>query len=508
MRFDERLRILADAQGDPALLSLASVNLLLCDRSTREQEDLREALQVAAVPHWFNEEILAHLLEPSLSVEAEALSALLRRLPIVEPFPARGPGAINVHDAVRLALRTRMKDASPERLITLSARAQVCFKGQAPPLRIEALYHRFTAEPEAAERECATLYNEWYNAGQDELLPALGIVLDELLNAGLPSGIVRGSALYYLARIRYHFQSRELTVRQVRQARAEFERARNNKWVDSANELLADVRRGQPDLIASSIGHEYRPATEVAAQSGATRSSVVLEAAQSRAPEGLRALTELCTHYWPSLYAFARRRGHPPEDAQDLVQGFFLHLISSDSLSSVDRSIKRLRPFLLALFQNFVMLEARGARALKRGGRVEVVRLDWEDAEGGLAFEPTDQLTPETLYDARWALLLLRRATEQLQQEQAAAGKARIFEALKCFLGDDSRHAGESYEEAARALGVSVPAVKTLIHRLRRRHGQLVRAEVARTVSDPADVDAEVHALCDALIAAGGRVRS
>lgn len=109
MRFDERLRIVADAQGDPALLSFASVNLLLCDRPTREQENLREALKVAAVPHWVNEEILPYLLEPALSGEAETLTALLRRLPIVEQFPARGPGAINVHDAVRLVLRTQIK---------------------------------------------------------------------------------------------------------------------------------------------------------------------------------------------------------------------------------------------------------------------------------------------------------------------------------------------------------------------------------------------------------------
>jgi hypothetical protein len=147
MRFGEKLRILADAQGDSALLSLAGANLLLCDRPTKDQENLREALQVAAVPHWVDEEILAHLLEPSLSAEAETLTALLRRLPIVEPFPARGPGAINVHDSVRLVLRTRMKDSSLERFITLSTRAQACFKGQAPPLRIEALYHRLAWLP-------------------------------------------------------------------------------------------------------------------------------------------------------------------------------------------------------------------------------------------------------------------------------------------------------------------------------------------------------------------------
>ena len=121
--------------------------------------------------------------------------------------------------------------------------------------------------------------------------------------------------------------------------------------------------------------------------------------------------------------------------------------------------------------------------------------------------EPIDGLTPETLYDAQWALLLLRRATRQLEQEQIAAGKGDTFLALKCFLGEDGSRAKVSYQETARTLGVGVPAVKTLIHRLRQRHAQIVREEVERTVSEPAEVDAEVHALCEALIAAEGRIR-
>ena len=134
-------------------------------------------------------------------------------------------------------------------------------------------------------------------------------------------------------------------------------------------------------------------------------------------------MADLCTRYWPPLYVFARGRGRGPEDAQDLVQGFFEHLIQRRALLKVERSKGRFRSFLLASFQNFIAVETRRARTEKRGGRVEVVRLDWEDEEGRVAFEPSDQLTPETLYDARWALLLLGRATRQLEQEQAAAGK-------------------------------------------------------------------------------------
>jgi RNA polymerase sigma-70 factor (ECF subfamily) len=192
-----------------------------------------------------------------------------------------------------------------------------------------------------------------------------------------------------------------------------------------------------------------------------------------------------------------------------LVQGFFGHLIGSRGLASVDRSKGRFRSFLLASFQNFLAVENRRAAAEKRGGRAELIRLDWQDAEARLGFESEDRLTPETLYDAQWALLLLRRATERLQQEQAATGKAQTFRTLKGFLGGDGGGCVPvTYEEAARALGVGVTAVTTLIHRLRQRHRQLVREEVERTVVDPAEVDAELHGLCEALVQAEGWVRT
>jgi RNA polymerase sigma factor (sigma-70 family) len=246
-----------------------------------------------------------------------------------------------------------------------------------------------------------------------------------------------------------------------------------------------------------------------AGQFDKTRWSMVLGAVQSWAPCAQKALAELCGLYWRPLYAFARRRGHSPEDAQDLVQGFFEHLIRSRGLATVERSKGRFRSFLLASFQNFIAAQNRRARAEKRGGRAELIRLDWQDAETRLVFEPEDRLTPETLYDAQWALLLLRRATERLEQEQAVAGKAKTFRILKGFLGRDvDSHAPLTYEEAAEALGVGVPNVTSIIHRLRQRHLQLVREEVERTVSDPTEVEAELHGLCEALVQAEGRVRA
>jgi RNA polymerase sigma factor (sigma-70 family) len=240
-----------------------------------------------------------------------------------------------------------------------------------------------------------------------------------------------------------------------------------------------------------------------------TRWTMVLGAVQSRTPCAQKALAELCGLYWRPLYAFARRRGHSPEDAQDLVQGFFEHLIGSRGLATVERSKGRFRSFLLASFQNFISAENRRTRAEKRGGRAKVIRLDWQDAETCLVLEPEDRLTPETLYDAQWALLLLRRATERLEHEQAMAGKAKTFRILKGFLGGDvDSHAPVTYQEAAEALGVGVPNVTSLIHRLRQRHTQLVREEVERTVLDPAEVEAELHGLCEALVQAEGRVRA
>ncbi len=260
--------------------------------------------------------------------------------------------------------------------------------------------------------------------------------------------------------------------------------------------------KGLDDDAASLAGRED-------GQFDKTRWTMVLGAVQSRTPCAQKALAELCGLYWRPLYAFARRRGHSPEDAQDLVQGFFEHLIGSRGLATVERSKGRFRSFLLASFQNFISAENRRTRAEKRGGRAKVIRLDWQDAETCLVLEPEDRLTPETLYDAQWALLLLRRATERLEHEQAVAGKAKTFRILKGFLGGDvDSHAPVTYQEAAEALGVGVPNVTSLIHRLRQRHTQLVREEVERTVLDPAEVEAELHGLCEALVEAEGRVRA
>ena len=233
-----------------------------------------------------------------------------------------------------------------------------------------------------------------------------------------------------------------------------------------------------------------------------------MTAAQSRVEGGAAALAELCQLYWYPLYVFARSRGHSPENAQDLTQGFFLHLLEHRALARVDRLKGKFRSFLLASFQNYISIEAHRARSLKRGGNYEFVPLDLETAESRYLLEPADTLTAEKIFDARWAMTLVGRAMALLGEEFTAQDKTSTFETLKAFLDLSNSKAAPTYEQAAEALKITVGSVKTLIHRLRKRFSAILREEVGRTVSDPAEVDGEVHALCEALIAAEGRLVS
>jgi RNA polymerase sigma factor (sigma-70 family) len=252
----------------------------------------------------------------------------------------------------------------------------------------------------------------------------------------------------------------------------------------------------KPDDNSLPDATEFRP----------TRWSVVLLSAQSKAPGSQAALTALCRLYWYPLYAFVRRRGYNPEDAQDLTQGFFLHLLDHKALTKVDPLKGKFRSFLLASIQNYLSKETDRARCLKRGGKTEFVLLDAKNAEDRYRLEPTDYLTAEKIFDARWALTLLDEAMNLLYAEYAGQGKMVTFETLKPFLNPIDSETLPSYEQVADQLEVSVGAVRTLIYRLRKRYTTLLRAEVAHTVSDPEEIDEELHALCEALIASEGRL--
>ena len=243
-----------------------------------------------------------------------------------------------------------------------------------------------------------------------------------------------------------------------------------------------------------------------AARFRSTDWSVVLIAARDQTPTGQAALAELYRSYWYPLYAHVRRRGHGPQDSQDLTQGFFLHLLERRGLAYVDPDKGRFRSFLLTSLQNYLSTAQRRERTIKRGGFCTFISLDAEAVESRYQLEPVDDsgLSAQRLFDARWALTLLNRAMAGVQAHYVARGKGKIFETLKGFLPSGGKEKHSCYHEAAVSLGVSEAAVNTLVHRLRRQYSVALRREVAGTVTEPTAIDEEIHLLCEALIAAEG----
>ena len=228
----------------------------------------------------------------------------------------------------------------------------------------------------------------------------------------------------------------------------------------------------------------------------ATRWSVVLAAATD-ARGAHDALAVLCRAYWYPLYAFLRRRGISAHDAEDLTQSFFAQLLARGGLARVDRAKGRFRTFLLASLKHFLADERDRANALKRGGGEPLLALDAIAAEQRYALEPRDDLTPDRLYDRRWALAVVDRALQHLRAEYAAAGKEALFSELQATLTAGS--GAKSYREIAVTLAMEEGAVKVAAHRLRQRYGSALRAEIAETVSSREEVAAELRQLLDAL---------
>ena len=225
-----------------------------------------------------------------------------------------------------------------------------------------------------------------------------------------------------------------------------------------------------------------------------TRWSVVV-AAGADAPGSRDALESLCRDYWYPLYAYARRRGTSPEDAQDLVQGFFLVLLRRGSLADVDPSRGRFRTFLLTAFQRHASHERARDAALKRGGGVERLPFETKDGEIRYALEPVDERTPESLYERRWAMTLLARAVDRLRAEND--GDAARADALLPHVGGPGE--ARPYAELAASLSISEGAVKTAVHRMRVRCREILRDEVAHTVADADEVEDELRRLVAAL---------
>jgi RNA polymerase sigma factor (sigma-70 family) len=210
-----------------------------------------------------------------------------------------------------------------------------------------------------------------------------------------------------------------------------------------------------------------------------------------------RAIAELCERYWEPLYAFARRGGLTPEDAEDAVQGFFAEFLGRAAFDRVDRDKGKFRSFLLAAFKNFLSHTRDRENAEKRGGGVAPARLDASEAEERYALEPADELSPDKLYDRRWAHVLLERAQARLAEEYRNAGRAKLFERLRPVLG--AARAQVDYAAMSEELGQSAGALKMAAHRLRERYRATLREEVAATVSAAGDIDSELRHLIEAL---------
>jgi RNA polymerase sigma factor (sigma-70 family) len=239
-----------------------------------------------------------------------------------------------------------------------------------------------------------------------------------------------------------------------------------------------------------------------------TRWSEVLLSAESQAPGSKEALADLCRLYWYPLYAYVRRRGYTLEDAQDLTQGFFLSLLNRKAIRQATPLRGKFRSFLLSSLQNYLCDQSDRERTLKRGRDIQFVPFDFQGGEERYQSEPADPLTPERIFDARWAMTVLGEVLRLLRTEYAALGKTSVIETLEPYLDPANSQRLPTYEEAGAKLQLSVGAVKSLIHRLRRRHHTLLRQEVSRTVTSPASVDEELRSLCDAFIAGEGHIAS
>jgi RNA polymerase sigma-70 factor (ECF subfamily) len=244
-----------------------------------------------------------------------------------------------------------------------------------------------------------------------------------------------------------------------------------------------------PDTSSAGPGQNARFTT--------THWSVVLAAGGPDSGVAREALERLCQTYWYPLYAYARRRGNSPEDAEDLSQELFARLIERNDFANLSKERGRFRAFLLAALNHLLSDEYDRARAAKRGGGKVPLSLDAQTAEGRYRGEPADTLTPERLYDRRWAFTVLEKARVRLREEYEAVGKGELFKLLR-FLEPGAEQV-LPLVEIGRRVGKSEDAVKKEAYRLRQRYGQLVRAEIAQTVSSVAEIDEEVRCLLAAI---------
>ena len=225
----------------------------------------------------------------------------------------------------------------------------------------------------------------------------------------------------------------------------------------------------------------------------ATQWTVVLAAGGTPSPESAAALERLCSSYWYPLYAFVRRSGYSPADAEDLTQEFFARLLEHNWIARADRHKGRFRSFLLMAMKRFLAKEWDKAKTLKRGGQVRFVALQLDTAETRYSQEPPDTCTPEQVFEKHWAMTLLGTVLKRLLREHERDGRGGLFETLEpCLIG---RHESQPYAALAEQLGMTEAAVKMAVSRLRARYREVLKEEISQTVASPAEVDDEVRHL-------------
>lgn len=228
-----------------------------------------------------------------------------------------------------------------------------------------------------------------------------------------------------------------------------------------------------------------------------THWGTVMAARDEGSPHGAEALETLCRRYWPPIYAFIRRRGHGPDDAQDLTQEFFARLLEKKYLEAANSSKGRFRTLLLTAVSRFLINERERAQAQKRGGGAIHFSIEAYAAEDDYCVELADPATPETIYERRWAEAVLVAVLARLRQENEAVGGQVRFDVLKPFLATEKQP--PSTAEAGARLGISETAVYSAVHRLRQRYGELLREEIAHTVARPEEIEEELRYLVRAL---------
>ena len=228
-----------------------------------------------------------------------------------------------------------------------------------------------------------------------------------------------------------------------------------------------------------------------------THWSVVLAAGDTRSATALAALEELCRTYWFPLYAYVRRRGNSPEEAQDLTQEFFLQLLEKDSVRRAEPARGKFRSFLLTSLKHFLCNDRERGQTQKRGGQAAILSLNDDSAEERYQLEPATTLTPDKLYDRRWAITILEHALQRIREEEVRAGRENQFDLLKPFLSNDS--SGDTYKTVAPKLEMTANAVGVAVHRLRQRYGEEIRNQIAQTVTTAVELEQEMRELFVAL---------